>query len=450
MYLNLPSLSNSNYRADIDGIRAIAVLSVIIFHINKAILPGGFIGVDIFFVISGYLITLHILSDIKSNKFSIFDFYKRRIKRIAPVMLVVIASVIICSLVIQRPEDTKEVAKTSIAALFSLSNIYFWLFQDSSYFAQSSEEIPLLHFWSLGVEEQFYIFWPLTLLFFKKSHKKTSFIISLFVISFISFSLGQYIYASSPSFVYYMLPTRGGELLIGSLTAYLVSKKTILTIPSSILFLLSLTGISLIVASLFYFSENIIFPGLYAIIPTTGTAMLILSGHYGTCWIKRILMHRLLVFIGLISYSAYLWHWPLLSFSRYSLIEINLINGILIFITTLIISTASYYFIEKPTRKYNGSVLKTASYLYLIPTIIISSLSFMMYKSDGMFMHRNQNAYEKISVKPAYKYDYVCQRWEIKDEDIKNKKCIIGNAQTEKEPKVLLWGIQMPHTILVS
>ena len=156
----------NHYRADIDGIRAIAVLAVIIFHINKNILPGGFVGVDLFFVISGYLITLHILRDLNLNRFSIVKFYQRRVKRIVPVMLVVVAVVLVVSLIIQRPEDTREVGMSSVAALLSLSNVYFWLFQDSSYFAQASNEIPLLHLWSLGVEEQFYIFWPLILMGF--------------------------------------------------------------------------------------------------------------------------------------------------------------------------------------------------------------------------------------------------------------------------------------------
>jgi len=203
-----PTKSIDYYRADIDGIRAIAVLSVIIFHINKSILPGGFVGVDLFFVISGYLITLYILRDINLNRFSIVEFYRRRIKRIAPVMLVVVASVIAVSLIIQRPEDTREVAKTSVAALLSLSNVYFWLFQDSSYFAQASNEIPLLHLWSLGVEEQFYIFWPIIIIGFYRVLRGKHFVALFFIVAVMSFALGQFLYPKFPSWLSKPIPSK--------------------------------------------------------------------------------------------------------------------------------------------------------------------------------------------------------------------------------------------------
>jgi peptidoglycan/LPS O-acetylase OafA/YrhL len=154
----------NNYRSDIDGLRAIAVLSVILFHINAKLIPGGFVGVDIFFVISGYLITLHILRDLKKDKFSIVEFYQRRVKRIAPAMLAVVLVSTVLAQLILRPSDAEKVAESGLWSLLSMANVYFWLFQDTSYFAAASNEILLLHLWSLGVEEQFYIFWPLILL----------------------------------------------------------------------------------------------------------------------------------------------------------------------------------------------------------------------------------------------------------------------------------------------
>ncbi|MGD8874423.1 MAG: acyltransferase, partial [Gammaproteobacteria bacterium] len=142
----------TQYRPDIDGLRAVAVLSVILFHLDETLVPGGFVGVDVFFVISGYLITLHILRDMDAGRFSLLEFYRRRVKRIAPVMLVVVAAVLLVSMVILRPEDTDNVGRTAFAALLSMANVYFWLFEDSDYFAQASTELPLLHLWSLGVE----------------------------------------------------------------------------------------------------------------------------------------------------------------------------------------------------------------------------------------------------------------------------------------------------------
>ncbi len=432
------------YRADIDGIRAIAVLSVIIFHIDNSIISGGFVGVDIFFVISGYLITLHILRDLNLDRFSIVEFYRRRVKRIAPVMLVVVASVIVVSLLIQRPEDTREVAKTSVAALLSLSNVYFWLFQDSSYFAQASNEIPLLHLWSLGVEEQFYIFWPLILMGFYKALRGKHFVALFITVSALSFALGQYLYPKLPSFVYYMLPTRAGELLVGALAAYVITKKAETVIPSILVELASIIGIASILASLFYLSEDIIFPGLYAIPPTVGTALLILAGHYGNSWTKQLLMLRPLVFIGLISYSAYLWHWPLLSFARYSALTIDLSTGIMLFVLTISLSILSYYLVERPARRYNGNVIKVVSYQYVVPASVLLVLSVLVYKSDGMFMHNNAEEYKLANDKvlPAYAYDYVCQEWEITTNEINNADCVVGEKASGKNsnPYVLLWG----------
>jgi len=434
----------NHYRADIDGIRAIAVLAVIIFHINKNILPGGFVGVDLFFVISGYLITLHILRDLNLNRFSIVEFYRRRVKRIAPVMLVVVAIVLVVSLIIQRPEDTREVGMTSVAALLSLSNVYFWLFQDSSYFAQASNEIPLLHLWSLGVEEQFYIFWPLILMGFYRVLRGKHFVSLFFIVAAMSFMLGQYLYPKFPSFAYYMLPTRAGELLVGALAAYVVTKKAEMLVPSILVYWAAIIGVACIVASLFFLSEDVIFPGLYAIPPTIGTTLLILSGHYGNSWIKQLLMLRPLVFIGLISYSAYLWHWPLLSFARYSGLEIDILNGIAIFTLTIILSVISYYLVECPTRKYNGNAIRVVGYQYVIPGFMLLVLSVLIYKTDGYFMHNNAEKYKLMSnqVLPAYRYDYVCQEWEITTNEINNANCIVGDKTSSKlsNPYVLLWG----------
>jgi len=241
-----------------------------------------------------------------------------------------------------------------------------------------------------------------------------------------------------------MLPTRAGELLIGALAAYLVTKKTEIVMPSIVIVSASIIGIASIAASLFYLSEDIIFPGLYSIPPTIGTALLILSGHYGNSWIKQVLMFRPLVFVGLISYSAYLWHWPLLAFTRYSLIEINFLHGFTIFILTIILSILSYFLIERPTRRYNGDIIKVAGYQYVAPASVLLVLSILIYKSDGLFMHNNSEKHKLASDKvlPAYKYDYVCQKWEITTKEINNTDCVVGENTRLKEsrPYVLLWG----------
>ncbi len=430
------------YRADIDGMRAVAVISVILFHIDENILPGGFVGVDIFFVISGYLITMHILCDLELDKFSLLEFYRRRVRRIAPMMLFIVAVVITVSLMIQRPEDTRRVAATSVASLLSLANVYFWLFEDAGYFAQASNANPLLHLWSLGVEEQFYIFWPLILISAYKTLVGKRFLVVFLAVALVSFLLGQYLYPKSPSFVYYMLPTRAGELLVGAVAAYLVFRNPDVFVHRLVLHTSAVLGIVLVVSSLLLLSEDVVFPGLNAILPATGAALLILSGHYGNGGIKRILTIRPLVFIGLISYSAYLWHWPLLVFARYAGIDIGLVEGGVALVVTMLLSAISYYLIENPARRYKGDAWQVIAYQYAIPAGGLVAISVVIIVTGGYFLHRNADEYRSISSKalPAYEYDYVCQRWEISDEEIKDRSCVVGGVEGGGNPSVLLWG----------
>ena len=203
------------YRAHIDGLRAVAVLSVMLFHAHGAWLPGGFVGVDIFFVISGFLITRNIVSDIAAGRFTLHEFYRRRIKRIAPMMFVVVAATLVASTLVMTPEDAQAVAKSAFWSVASLANVHFWRSLDGGYFANSSAEVPLLHLWSLGVEEQFYFVWPLLLLW-SASLRRPLLLVLVAVAALGSFELASSLFASDPSFVYYMLPTRMGELLIGS------------------------------------------------------------------------------------------------------------------------------------------------------------------------------------------------------------------------------------------
>ena len=436
--------NKQSYRPDVDGLRAVAVVSVILYHINKQILPGGFVGVDIFFVISGYLITLHILRDMEIKKFSIVEFYRRRIKRIIPAMLSVVTVVLLTSIIIQIPEDTEEVAQSGFASLFSMANIYFWLFQDSSYFAPSSNELPLLHLWSLGVEEQFYIFWPLILILMHKLVRGATFIFVFAIATVISFLFGETLFNSAPSFVYYMLPTRFGELLIGAIMAYIVNKRGDRVIVQYIIQLAAIIGLILICSSLMFLSDDAVFPGIRALFPTVGAALLILAGHYGDNLPYRILTLRPFVFIGLISYSAYLWHWPILAFMRYSGIEIHLLTGVFTFLLTLLLAWATYQYIERPTRMYNGTALKVFSYQFAIPASVLIIFTIAIMLTNGFFLHWNAKLYREAQnlTLPAYKYDYVCQEWEITDKLLNSNKCVIGNRgdYIDNRSSVLLWG----------
>lgn len=429
------------YRPDIDGLRAIAVTSVILYHINQALIPGGFVGVDIFFVLSGYLITLHILKDMELEQFSLVEFYRKRVKRIFPVMLVVVGITLLCSLLILRPDDSVKVAYSGFASLFSMANVYFWLFLDTSYFAASSSEVPLLHLWSLGVEEQFYIFWPLLLMLIYRRVTGQLFVIALISMTLISFWLGEYLFSSHSSFVYYMLPSRAGELLIGALSAYIVLKQGARVIPKNIIAMAAVFGFVCVCSSLFLLSEGQVFPGWRAVLPTLGTALLILSGHYGRSMPSRLLELRPLVWIGLISYSAYLWHWPLLAFFRYAGLDMTLLNGIAIITLTLVLAWLSYRYIERPTRRYNGSALKVLAFQFVVPASVLLALSVMIMKTGGYFLHWNAEQYRVAADKvlPAYKHNYVCQSWVVDPKQLKGSDCIVGSGNAQA-PSVLLWG----------
>jgi peptidoglycan/LPS O-acetylase OafA/YrhL/lysophospholipase L1-like esterase len=436
---------SQKYRSDIDGLRAIAVLSVILFHINPLLLPGGFVGVDIFFVISGYLISLHIYKEIENGQFSLAEFYRRRIKRIAPAMLVVLGITVILAQFILLPKDAEKVAESGLWSLASMANVYFWLFQDTSYFAAASNELPLLHLWSLGVEEQFYIFWPLILMLVYKSTNKMRFALSITFIALLSFALGEIYFAKDPSFVYYMLPTRAGELLIGALVAVAINKSVPTQLSRFYREWLSATGVALLIASFVLLSEEGVFPGYQAIPPTLGVALLIFIGHYGKNWTTLWLTLKPMGWVGLISYSAYLWHWPILAFYRYGQFDINLLSGSLILISTLFLAWLTYKYVEQPLRKTQYNAMQVFIRQYCIPAGTLALFAVVAMKLDGYGL-RWFSADYKASLSAAQQhlryrsdYDYVCMKDLVIADDVTDAKCILGQ-RNGSEPKALLWG----------
>lgn len=445
----MQSLPNSNqvaYRQDVDGLRAVAVLSVIVFHINETLLPGGFVGVDIFFVISGYLISLHIFQDLEKRRFSLVEFYRRRIKRIIPAMLAVVLVTVVAAQFLFRPSDAEVVAESGLWSLLSMANVYFWLFQDTSYFAAASNEKPLLHLWSLGVEEQFYMLWPLLLLFTHKlGHGKIFFtIISLVVIA--SFIAGDYLFPYDPSFAYYMLPTRAGELLIGALIAQFLMKRGAMQISRVVVTSAAYAGVAMIFAAMFWLTPHDVFPGVRAILPTAGVALLIFSGHFGESLPTRLLKLRPMILVGLISYSAYLWHWPLLAFYRYGYAEVTLVPGIIIFALTMLLAWLSYRFIETPFRYSKRGALSIFVRQFLVPSGAIAVIALVAMKIDGYGIRWFSDNYKaelaeiRDATKPAYKFDYVCQKQLITDAVVNKDSCIVGSNEETASPSVLLWG----------
>jgi peptidoglycan/LPS O-acetylase OafA/YrhL len=434
-------MSSHQYRPDVDGLRAIAVLSVILFHVDASLLPGGFVGVDIFFVISGFLISRNILEELARGRFSISEFYRRRVKRIAPPMLVVVGVTLLAAQLLMLPEDVERAADSALWSLASVVNVFFWTHHDGSYFAAASHDQPLLHLWSLGVEEQFYILWPLLLLLV---HRARWLFVGAGLVAVASFALGEIVFARDPSFAYYMLPTRAGELLLGGMVALASLRGVERRLPAATVAPIALLGLALMIAPLFMLSEESVFPGVLAVPPTLGTALLILAGHCAKNPIARALSVRPLVWIGLVSYSAYLWHWPLLALYRYGgHAQIGAATGAVLVATTFALAWLTYRFVETPARRSTGSVRQVVSRQYVFPALALGALSLVVMKLDGFgwrsHEYRFALAAAQQATRPAYQYDYVCQRMQITPADLSDPACVLGPAPHDR-PQAILWG----------
>ncbi|MEK9139851.1 MAG: acyltransferase, partial [Nitrospirota bacterium] len=338
------------YRPEIDGLRAIAVIPIILFHAGFQLFSGGFVGVDVFFVISGYLITTIILAELETGQFSLLKFYERRARRILPALYVVMALCLPFAWLWLMPSDAKEFSNSAMAVLVFASNIFFW--QSSDYFDAGSELKPLLHTWSLGVEEQFYVLFPIFLMLAWRLGRKRI-VVLLTIVALLSLALAVYEASRKPVATFFLLPTRGWELAMGSLVAFYLEGKERDQFPLALKQMLSLVGFGLIAVAALTFSKETPFPGLYALVPTVGAGLIIVFGSPET-FVGRLLASRVLVGVGLISYSAYLWHQPLLSFARHrSLTELGemVIAGIIVL--TFGLAYMTWRYVETPFRRGN-------------------------------------------------------------------------------------------------
>lgn len=362
------SIQKDGYRADIDGLRALAVTAVFLHHLNTNFLPGGYVGVDIFFVISGYLITRQIEAEIRDGTFSISSFYKRRINRIIPALFTVIATSAIIGWFVLSPVDLTRFAKSAVSAIGGFSNIFFWK-EYGSYFSPHVDEAVLLHTWSLGVEEQFYVIWPLLLIAVLHIHTKIRKVI-LGAIFCLAFFLSAWFVTIAPSPSYYLLPTRFFELMIGGMLALLAVRLK----PSSAegATAQSAIGLLLIFGSMAFLDKTSAFPGVNAMWPCLGAALLIWSGRTNNR-LLFVLANRPTVFVGLVSYSLYLWHWPLISYANYLNIDITTSAGAAIVILALVLAILTWRYIEGPFRK-SGYILtfKTVALRrFVLPSIML-------------------------------------------------------------------------------
>jgi peptidoglycan/LPS O-acetylase OafA/YrhL len=389
-------LHTVKYRPDIDGLRGIAVILVVGFHAFPEWVRGGFIGVDIFFVISGYLITSIIVQDARAGRFNLFDFYAKRARRIFPALILVLFSVFGLGWYVLFADEFAELGKHILGGALFISNFISW--SESGYFDRASELKPLLHLWSLAIEEQFYLIWPLVIwLSFKSKYRLVTITSALILLSF---GLGKYELKADPIAVFYAPWMRGWELLCGAWLALIEdwrkhSFSGALKDGGSPLYRLfhhldgtfsinvrALLGICCILLGVLRISKESNFPGTWALLPTLGTVLIISS--LNRAWLSRVVLSNpVLTWIGLISYPLYLWHWPLLSFARVASAETpSIFVRFVLVIIAVLLSWLTFRFVEQPIRRSKNSL---RTWLIALPLLMVLGLvGLYAYLMDGL------------------------------------------------------------------
>ena len=376
------------YRAEIDGLRALAVVPVIFFHAGFGFFSGGFVGVDVFFVISGYLITTILIDDIENKRFSIINFYERRARRILPALFFIMLVCIFFAWMWMLPYQMKDFSKSIVAVSLFASNILFW--RESDYFSAAMEEKPLLHTWSLAIEEQYYFLFPIFLVTAWYFGRNKVFWMIIFMTA-VSLLLSEWGWRNHAKANFYLAPTRVWELFFGSIAAFIVQKQGVQKNN-----VLAMIGLATILFSIFFYNETTPFPSFYALAPALGVVLFVLYAERETI-AARLLSNRVFVGIGLISYSAYLWHQPIFVFVKLKLKYSPSVGvyAILIFLS-FVFAFLSWRYIEKPFRSKN-KFKKNVIFLYsLLGTVTFIVIGLYGYKSDGfkeeMLKYKYSNA----------------------------------------------------------
>ncbi|MDK2070744.1 acyltransferase family protein [Aliarcobacter butzleri] len=395
--------NNLKYRPEIDGLRAIAILSVLIFHIDATHLSGGFVGVDIFFVISGFLITGIIKNEIETTgKFSFKNFYIRRVKRLFPALFFTLIVASISTVLLFSPSLLRSFGGALATSLLSVSNFFFWI--EADYFDVSSKLKPLLHTWSLSIEEQFYLFWPLALVFLLGIKSKRIVVLSMVILTLLSlwlnlvFQSGEVIaseyFEDGKSTIFFLLPFRVYEFMLGALLVWFIHYELKQKYMYDILFIFGLLTIG---CSVVFFDETILFPSLYGLLPVVGTVLLIYSSVHSK--FKVVLSNKLFVVIGLISYSLYLVHWPIIVFWNYLDNEITKYDKLYMLLLSFVLAYISYKFVEQPFRKKEVTFKSIKLKLLLFagfPALVWVGIH--MYNHDGWTWRVNN----KIDIEDGY------------------------------------------------
>lgn len=451
----LPLSTSYNYRADIDGLRALAIIPVIGFHAGWSAFGGGFVGVDVFFVISGFLISSMLLDELQeSGRINVVKFYAKRARRLFPALaLVMLATLLLGSLFLLPFGEQQDLAKSSLATSLFVSNIFFWM--QSGYFDGPSELKPLLNMWSLSVEEQFYWVWPFLLVglwqcarkFGVVAHQRRTVVMkALVVIAAASFGSCVWLTFKSQPTAFYMMPARSWEFALGGLVIFappLSDLRSRQWLPS----VLGLAGMGMIVMPVVTLSYATPFPGVAAAIPALGTALLIYSGASEGSLTRRLLSMRAFVTFGLLSYSWYLWHWPLLAISRaYTYGSHDLVRDSFLVAAALLLSLLTYRFVENPIRHSKSGIFSTTrgalvSGMGLLIVVIACSLALGIY-AKFIATSSGQQAALLAAMEDSVELTPECSKGEgiTRFSGVLSaaKKCTIGDKEHPK--RVLLWG----------
>jgi peptidoglycan/LPS O-acetylase OafA/YrhL len=441
--MNTHTPTNKDYRPDIDGLRAIAVIAVVLFHASASLVPGGFVGVDIFFVISGYLITGLVARDIMAGKFSFTDFYTRRIKRIFPAYVLVAFTTLVIATWLLIPNDYIFYT-TSLAASFAfVSNVFFSMLS-WGYFGQRTEEFPLLHTWSLSVEEQFYFVFPILLILLFRYARR--YVLLSLLVAGLAFAVLSELKTEEIK-AYFLLTSRAHELILGALTFFASQHYPVRSLRLSNF--LAILGMGLMLGSLFMIHKGSAFPGINSLYPCVGAALVIYACMRENA-ITPLLKSRPFVGIGLISYSLYLWHWPIFSFLRYRRIEMTPTVGVAAVLLSIVLAYLTWKLVENPVRRNNKIQFKRAfTQIYLLPAILFMSIGLASYVTEGL---PNRFSSEIRGLISSYSFERDLTRaCSVRAEDYRKitldyllQNCAFGNTAQDKAD-ILLMGDSHAH-----
>ncbi|WP_391088844.1 SGNH hydrolase domain-containing protein [Vibrio sp. NH-UV-68] len=430
-------MSNIKYRADIDGLRAVAVLIVILFHMNASWVPGGFIGVDVFFVISGYIITSAIYPQVLAKEFSFNQFYVKRIKRILPLFYLVALSSLVLAYWLYTPNDLVGFADSLRYASSFIANIYFE--KNSGYFAPTSETLPLLHTWSLAIEEQFYFIWPFVLILTTRylTPRLFGIVMSVAVTGLIAYS--EYLSRVNGSAGYYLIQSRAFELLVGALLAIVIYQKRLHQLAwSKHLYQFSgIVGIAGIVWLSFFLDESNVFPGINALFVVIFSALIVLSGESKATLTSSALSIRPVVLLGRLSYSLYLWHWPVLAFYRYYFTGFTAIDALICGLITIVLSFLSWLLVENPLRHLKIKKRWVYGCYLILPIALLVTLAKNISSKEG-YPERFSEPVQAMFDISSYTFDQDKHQRSQAEDAYPFEPYLIGNAT--QPVTAYIWG----------